>query len=886
MAPSLVTIDASEPLEKIFEVIDRDGGVIVSNFLSPELLKESMAAIEPHFSGRKLYTSTSTHDELGEDFFPEGSQRVYKSGYVLASTAALRLVPGAKPQPLHRDQIAYQTRPDPSNPLFTPIFGCLIAGSKCTYKNGATAVIPGSHLWGADRIPKLEECTYAEMEPGSALFTLGSTYHAVGENKCDISDPDALRTLFACFAQRDYYRLDQDEVLSTPIEIAQTLPDDILRLAGYYKAVSGVGYVEDHQNPVEFMQKEENGIGKFGPVALRVHHNGRPALKNKVKNVKYNQLEDPDRWIRLVKLEPSPSEPTSEPDRPDLLVCTIEEYIRGHSAPYTALSYVWESPDSPKKHVRIDGTAVDISSTVENALRRLRFRKKPRWLWVDQLCINQANEVEKSHQVHQMHHIYREADQVIAWLGNGDESSDLICRLMRDTGRALRSNDLEGLQKLYSGNKEEGSIDLEAAKEAFHAYCQRRYWQRLWIMQEFAVGRRIAIACGDWIVKYDLMDQTLDAPSIVRRRAQKKPVNGLESLIRNLNYVYSTPLNSYVYSLFTRRWHYVYTPDGEHPWGQPLLQVVAVSLTLEVDYNVVHATDPRDRIFALLNLTGDRDHFDLFPDYSMTVEEVYRETACKILEQGTIDVLMYCQRPRKLASLPSWVPDWSMDVLHPNAQPPWNNPPFKASGKYTAIPQFPHFDTAIFDGIYVDKVQEIGATWDPNWLKPINPTAVRQWLKSIRGFCDSSPRVRVGEERLDAARIGILDGTTYFSTVPYQGWGSQCAEDSEKIQQPNTAEGEEAGEASSTEGSFYASALMRMHTRRAFMTSTGFVGVGPLDIQPGDEVCILLGGKIPYLLRAQGDEAYTLVGEAYVHGVMHGELFKGGARNLRSFTVK
>ncbi|KAK2122877.1 hypothetical protein NOF04DRAFT_1282350 [Fusarium oxysporum II5] len=61
--------------------------------------------------------------------------------------------------------------------------------------------------------------------------------------------------------------LDQDEVLSTPIGIARTLPDDILRLAGYCKAVSGVGYVEDHQNPVEFMQKQENGIGKFGPAS-------------------------------------------------------------------------------------------------------------------------------------------------------------------------------------------------------------------------------------------------------------------------------------------------------------------------------------------------------------------------------------------------------------------------------------------------------------------------------------------------------------------------------------------------------------------------------------------------------------------------------------------
>jgi hypothetical protein len=44
MAPSLFTIDASEPLDKIIEVIERDGGVIVSNFLSPELLKESMLA--------------------------------------------------------------------------------------------------------------------------------------------------------------------------------------------------------------------------------------------------------------------------------------------------------------------------------------------------------------------------------------------------------------------------------------------------------------------------------------------------------------------------------------------------------------------------------------------------------------------------------------------------------------------------------------------------------------------------------------------------------------------------------------------------------------------------------------------------------------------------
>ncbi|OQD70714.1 hypothetical protein PENPOL_c001G06956 [Penicillium polonicum] len=312
MAPSLVTIDSSEPLEKIIKFIERDGGVIVSNFLSPELLKECMGAIEPFFQGRRTYDSKATHEELGPDFFPEGSQRVYallakipeqltkivrlpvwqgimaqflndefssytgdklvpqKSGYMLASTAALRLVPGAKPQPLHRDQIAYQTRPDPNNPFFTPMVGCLIAGSESTYKNGATAVIRGSHLWGPERTPKVEECTYAEMEPGSALFTLGSTYHGAGENKCDKSDPLALRTLFAVFGQRDYFRQDQEEVLSTPIEIARRLPEDILKIAGYYKAVGGVGYVEDHQSPHEFLHRDDLGAGKFGVANLAV----------------------------------------------------------------------------------------------------------------------------------------------------------------------------------------------------------------------------------------------------------------------------------------------------------------------------------------------------------------------------------------------------------------------------------------------------------------------------------------------------------------------------------------------------------------------------------------------------------------------------------------
>jgi len=74
---SVVTIDASEPLEKINSIIARDGGVIVSNFLSPELTQECLTAVEPYLENRPLYTSTATHEELGKEFFSPGSQRVY-----------------------------------------------------------------------------------------------------------------------------------------------------------------------------------------------------------------------------------------------------------------------------------------------------------------------------------------------------------------------------------------------------------------------------------------------------------------------------------------------------------------------------------------------------------------------------------------------------------------------------------------------------------------------------------------------------------------------------------------------------------------------------------------------------------------------------------------
>jgi hypothetical protein len=58
--------------------------------------------------------------------------------------------------------------------------------------------------------------------------------------------------------------------------------------------------------------------------------------------------------------------------------------------------------------------------------------------------------------------------------------------------------------------------------------------------------------------------------------------------------------------------------------------------------------------------------------------------------------------------------------------------------------------------------------------------------------------------------------------------------------------------------------------KRLFITSRGYLGLGPSHMQVGDELVIIYGVIVPFLLR-KGDIHRTLVGEAFVHGIMDGE---------------
>src|SRR6266536_3659309 len=98
--------------------------------------------------------------------------------------------------------------------------------------------------------------------------------------------------------------------------------------------------------------------------------------------------------------------------------------------PYEALSYTWGSTEKAAK-ITVNGSTMHITSNLYVALQHLRFRDEDRILWIDAICINQDNKQERGHQVQQMSYIYKEAEQVIVWLGQGTEESNLIMDFMK-----------------------------------------------------------------------------------------------------------------------------------------------------------------------------------------------------------------------------------------------------------------------------------------------------------------------------------------------------------------------------------------------------------------------------------------------------------------------
>jgi hypothetical protein len=170
--------------------------------------------------------------------------------------------------------------------------------------------------------------------------------------------------------------------------------------------------------------------------------------------------------IRLLRL--FPHEDKDAPIQCQLFHYSLEESeVRTH--PYDALSYSWGNPlalqsislrgnDSTNEHSR------DVTENLHDALSRLRYRYLDRILWVDAICINQEDNLEKQRQIRLMPKIYGLASRVVVWLGEAADGSDRALQEIRDAGNS----------------KSRRSFSQDSS-QAIAALLQRSWFQRIWV---------------------------------------------------------------------------------------------------------------------------------------------------------------------------------------------------------------------------------------------------------------------------------------------------------------------------------------------------------------------------------------------------------------------
>ena len=179
-----------------------------------------------------------------------GKFLAHASAFQLHLTQIVSVYPGSTAQPLHRDELAWDFFPFPDD--YHIQCNLLWAMSDYTEEMGATRVVPGSQYKGRDKEYTQADSLPAVMKRGSALFYTGKVFHGAGANVSD-----KLRQAINITYAVGWVRQEENQFLSTPLEVARTLPDDLLKVMGYQMGCFALGYVRDFEDPMVVIREPE-----------------------------------------------------------------------------------------------------------------------------------------------------------------------------------------------------------------------------------------------------------------------------------------------------------------------------------------------------------------------------------------------------------------------------------------------------------------------------------------------------------------------------------------------------------------------------------------------------------------------------------------------------
>ncbi|KAL6704194.1 hypothetical protein ACN47E_008451 [Coniothyrium glycines] len=292
--------------------------------------------------------------------------------------------------------------------------------------------------------------------------------------------------------------------------------------------------------------------------------------------------------VRLILLSPGEGH--------EALRCEIVQCDLDQNPSYEAVSYTWateEGDDRKSSHIHCGDATIPITINCEAALRQLRWQRHVRLLWIDSICINQSDVNERNHQVGIMYKVYTKAKKVQICINDPSRDYwDCIAWL------------------LYG---EEATV-IARAVEQFRELFRRRYFYRVWVIQEVVLASATVLSVND-CPSVDLTIPLCEA---------------LQSFCCE-NRIYTPPL---------------------FQWTTVQKKTLDLATALRESQNAL-SSDPRDKIFSVLGLLRPEIRVLITVDYSLDLETIYGAAVLGcIAERGDLMVL-YHIRPLYDSHMPA-----------------------------------------------------------------------------------------------------------------------------------------------------------------------------------------------------------------------------------------
>ncbi|KAK9424819.1 putative Heterokaryon incompatibility domain-containing protein [Seiridium unicorne] len=551
--------------------------------------------------------------------------------------------------------------------------------------------------------------------------------------------------------------------------------------------------------------------------------------------------------------------------------------------PYETISYCWGDA-SVRGTVVLDGFDFDVPASCLTVLRCMRKFDKSRRVWIDAICIDQSNIDERGSQVALMSQIYRSAQVNLVYLGEEDgltrRGFACVRALLQEVRRKTNEfSEFHGVMRSYKWSLQRDvnmSIDCVLDEEALTSLFGRPWFQRLWVVQEAALAPSSLCFYGP--------DLTISLIELIRTAIWIS--YNSHSVSRKLHDNDDLHNAADLWSLVDDR---EASKASRNAYSSDLSSLMFLSR-----YRL--STEPKDKVFGVIGLLWRDDgtaeeEVDislLKTDYNKPLERVLCDAARYAIQESndlrTLELVFHGNNldSVSLGNFPSWAPRIDAPLIEKARAEDFPHIYFKADNNDGVSPEYVKRDfsgdtTLSLTGYAISTIEKTSDIFTSEVME--DGTALARLLRLVLGMVRTG---NLADIRLWGDNQGIENGLSPMlaSTLMGGNLKGQLVGKDELEAFRAFLETLLAGSGKyDPDNEQWQCLESACKYRRFFLGSLGFIGMGPSCILPGDDVTILYGGSLPFVLRDLAEDPdvvpnYHMLGPAYVQGVMDGTYIK------------